>query len=351
MVKTNTLVILSPGFPASDADSAFLPAQQTFVRALQKKYPTLKIIVISFHYPLHEKTYTLNGVVVYSLNAKGKKGLKRLLLWKKIWSILKTLKKENKIIGILSFWANELSFIGKYFARQNKIKQLIWISGQDAKKGNKFISLINPRPDELVALSDFLAKEFYSNYHIMPANVIPNGIDKTLFKNETFIRTIDILGVGSLIPLKQYELFIKVVISAKNRIPHLKCVIYGNGTEKDNLIRLTKISGMEKTISFPGVIDHPQVLEKMKMAKILLHPSAYEGFSGACIEAIYAGAHVVSFTKPMDHDIPHWHVVKTIEEMTDRVLSLLSDPTTEYTPVEVYTMDESAKAMMQLFGL
>lgn len=351
MFKTNTLVILSPGFPASDADSAFLPAQQTFVRTLQKNYANLKIIIISFHYPLHEKKYTLNGVVVYSLNAKGKKGLKRLLLWKKIWNILKNLKKENEIIGILSFWANELSFIGKNFARRNKIKQLIWISGQDAKKGNKFISLINPYPDELVALSDFLAKEFHSNYHIMPTHVIPNGIDKTLFKNESFTRTIDILGVGSLIPLKQYELFIKAVISIKTKIPNLKCIIYGNGPEKENLISLTKISSLENTISFPGVIDHPLVLEKMKMAKILLHPSAYEGFSGACIEAVYAGAHVVSFTKPMDLDIPHWHIVKTIEEMNAKVLALLSDPTTEYTPVEVYTMDESAKAMMQLFGL
>jgi hypothetical protein len=52
----------------------------------------------------------------------------------------------------------------------------------------------------------------------------------------------------------------------------------------------------------------------------------------------------------MHNDIKHWHVVKTKEEMEARALELLSDSNTNYEPVLVFSMDDTAKAMMNLFG-
>jgi hypothetical protein len=87
----------------------------------------------------------------------------------------------------------------------------------------------------------------------------------------------------------------------------------------------------------------------MQRTKIFLHTSNYEGFSTVCIEAMYAGAHVISFCYPLDHPVPHWHVVNNAEEMTAKAIELLQDAGTAYEPVLLYSMDDSARSIMKLF--
>ena len=41
-----TLIILSPGFPKDESDTACLPSQQIFVRALNKNFPSLRIFFL-----------------------------------------------------------------------------------------------------------------------------------------------------------------------------------------------------------------------------------------------------------------------------------------------------------------
>ncbi len=88
----------------------------------------------------------------------------------------------------------------------------------------------------------------------------------------------------------------------------------------------------------------------MQRCKIFLHPSAYEGFSTVCLEALYAGAHVISFRRPGHQLLEHWHVVCTPQEMLEKALELLEDPLTDYHPVFPYSMEDNAAAVMQLFN-
>jgi len=88
----------------------------------------------------------------------------------------------------------------------------------------------------------------------------------------------------------------------------------------------------------------------MKKTKIMLHTSEYEGFGNVCIEALYAGAHVISFTKPMNEAIPHWHIVATKEEMIIKAFDILQNDQTEYTPVLPFDMNDSAKAFMAVLA-
>jgi hypothetical protein len=41
--------------------------------------------------------------------------------------------------------------------------------------------------------------------------------------------------------------------------------------------------------------------------------------------------------------------VNSIEEMTAKAIEILQNPDTEHTPVLLYSMDDSAKAVMKLF--
>ena len=346
-----TLVILSPGFPKDEADTSCLPAHQVFVRALNKNFPHLKIIILSLQYPFFTPAYNWYGNTIVPFNGAGKKGiLARLLLWKQLWGTLQKLKKENKIFGLVSFWCGECAFIGKYFGKWNNVKHFSWITGQDAKKGNKYIPLIRPQSHELIAMSDFLSEEFFKNYAIRPSHVIPNGLDPLIFSKHSIERDVSILGAGSLIPLKQYDVFINTVKEIVKEIPAANAILCGEGPEEMQLRELIIHQQLQNNVLLTGAKPHADVLVLMQRTKVFLHTSSYEGFSTVCLEALYAGCHVISFIKPMKHDIEHWHIVGTPEQMAKKAIEILKDRQTSYTPVLPYSMDDSARLVMQLFN-
>ena len=343
-----TLVILTPGFAKDESDSVCLPMQQQLVRTLCDMNPQLNIILLSFQYPYHIKKYTWFNTTVIPFNGQNKGGIKRLLLRKKITTTLKKIHRETPVNGLLSFWYGECALVGKQFANTNGLNHFCWILGQDARKENKYPQRTQPRPGELIALSDFLQTAFEKNHGIKPDHLITAGIDIKQFNSGKSEKDIDILGVGSLIPLKQYDVFIEIVVEIKNILPHVKAVLIGKGPEMKKLQSLISRAGLETTITLTGEIPYPEVLQYMQRAKILLHPSAYEGFSGVCLEALYAGAHVISFCKAMNQDIEQWHIVTSKEEMTQKAVSILENPYT-YKRVIFSEINDVARKIMQLF--
>ena len=347
--ENNTLVILTPGFPKSEADTTCLPMQQSFVRCLKEEYPQLNIIVLSFQYPYHKKTYKWFGITVTGFDGKNKGGLPRLLLRRKLMTRLNEINSKNRIIGILSFWVGECAWVGKNFANKHNIKQYCWILGQDARKENKYPKRIHAKENELIALSDFVQEEFEKNHGIRPQHVIPAAIDIRQFSNMQEERDIDILAAGSLIPLKQYDVFVEIIAEIKKKLPGIKAALIGNGPEKEKLQGLIARSGLQSNIILTGELPHPEVLQQMQRAKVFLHPSSYEGFSGVCLEALAVGAHVISFCRAMKQDIEHWHIVQSKEEMKEKALELLQTKDTVYKSVTPFKMDDTVKKMMELF--
>ncbi|MGZ3872067.1 MAG: glycosyltransferase [Mucilaginibacter sp.] len=341
--KRQTLVILTPGFPKNKADSTCMPPQQTFVMALKKVCPGLNIVVISFQYPFRAAKYEWHGVKVIAIGGKDKGRVFRMLTWIKAWLILTRLKRECALIGLLSFWLGECAFVGTRFAKRYSLPHYSWILGQDAKKGNKYFKWIRPKSDELIALSDFVQREVKRNYNITPLHIIPVGIDTSLFGTAVQKRSIDILGVGSLIPLKQYGLFVEGIHYLKRFFPDIKAIICGKGPEMDRLRSLARLKGLTDNLSFAGELPHAMVLDLMQRAKIFLHPSKYEGFGAVLSEALYSGAQVVSFCKPMEKDFRHHHVVNNVEEMNAKLLSILNAKKIDHDPVLMYPIQQVAK--------
>lgn len=348
--ETNTLVILTPGFPNSEADTNCLPMQQGFVRTLKENYPKLNIIILGFQYPYFKKKYNWHGTTVISFNGQNKGGLARLLLREKVYAALKKINNTSKIIGILSFWYNECSWVGKKFADRNNLRHYCWLLGQDAKKGNKYIKYLGLKAGELIALSDFLQDEFEKNHGVRPLHLIPSGTDTKRLNNSVKEREIDILGVGSLIPLKQYEILIAVVAEIKKQQPAIKVVLAGTGPEKEKLNGLILKNGLAQNITLAGELPHIGVLELMQRTKVFLHPSSYEGFSGVCQEALAAGANVISFCKAMKQEIEQWHIVKSKEEMIQKTAALLQDRGLAYKIVIPFPVDDTVKKMMSLLA-
>jgi glycosyltransferase involved in cell wall biosynthesis len=323
-----TLVILTPGFPADESDTTCLPLQQQLIYELASLYPTLKIKVLAFQYPYFKKEYSWHGLTVRSFNGRNASGLRKFFLRNEIQSVLKKIHLGQDIT-LLSFWYGECARTGELFSRKYHLPHYCWILGQDAKKENPYPSKYPISPDRLIALSDFTKEEMEKNHRINPSSVIAPGVKENKAVAE---KTIDLLCVGSLIPLKQFDKFIEIVTSVHKSTPGIKAMILGEGPERSKLESLIRQYQLENNCSLAGELPHQEVINLMKQSRILLHPSSYEGFGVVCLEALAAGAKVVSFVKPMNQQIPGWYVVPNQEEMAKTALTILTDNNTTYSP-------------------
>jgi len=347
--KAKTLIILTPGFPKDEADTTCIPPQQVFVKALQKANPELNIVVLTFTYPFSSGEYDWHGIRVISF---GNKWNSRVLGWAtplRVWLALQRLEDKFQIVGLLSFWLGKCAAAGSYFARKYHLKHYGWLLGQDAKAGNKYVKKIRPVGDELIAISDFIQQGFYKNYGIHPRHVIPVGVDTSLFEKAPVSRDIDILGAGSLIPLKQYDVFIDQINFLKCFYPDIKVAICGDGSEKAKLLELIAHYGLQNNIQLLGELPHATVLTMMQRAKVFLHPSNYEGFSTVCLEALYAGARVISFVQPMDAPIKNWDIARDKKHMLELLKVALQEERNVYEQVLPYNIEDSAERMLRLF--
>src|SRR5438552_16129495 len=100
--RKKTILIFSPAFAATEADTNWLPWLQIFVKALNKNFPELNVIVFAFQYPHTTITYKWNNNTVIPLNGLYKRKLQRFFLWLKIFSAVKKTTKTNNVFGIFS---------------------------------------------------------------------------------------------------------------------------------------------------------------------------------------------------------------------------------------------------------
>ena len=347
---TRTFVILTPGFPADESDSTCLPFIQSFVLSVKREYSDLNVIVLTFQYPFAKKEYHWNGMKVLGFGGENKGGFFRVIVWLQVWKRLSKIRKENNVIGLLSFWLGECALIGKCFGKKYSIQHYCWLQGQDARKGNRYVGLMKPKSDEIIALSDFLAAEFYRNYAIPIPLVIESGIDISLIIKENEKRDIDILGAGSLIALKQYDLFIEIIFELRKTFPSLRAVICGKGPEKVKLEQLIERFELRDNIILADEVPHASVLQLMQRSRIFLHTSIYEGYSTVCAEALFASAKVISFCKPMHHSIENWDIVLDKDEMIGRCKSILENDQLQFNSVITNPINDIAGRMLRLFG-
>lgn len=343
-------VLLTPGFPEDEQDTTCLPAFQQFALSVRKNYPDLDFTIITFQYPFRPKHYLWHGIQCIAIGGSNKAGFRRFITWIKVYFTLRSLNKRKKIKGILSLWLTECSLIGKFFCQLNTCRHYTWLIGQDAKLSNQYIRRIKPKGSEIIAMSDFLQETYLKNHGELPFMVVENGINPVNFPTlNTGAREIDVLGVGSLIPLKNYSLFIEIIAEVIKAHPTLNVCIAGIGEEEHKLKDKVTGLGLQNTIRFLGLVPHQQVFDLMNHSKIFLHTSEYEGNSTVLMEALYNGCHTISTQPLADKPVKNLFVTQSRPEMIQYVLQLLNHKEAIYERICFNTMDESAKKIINLY--
>jgi glycosyltransferase involved in cell wall biosynthesis len=347
--RSKRIIIITPGFPVDETDSTCIPFQQSLVLKWKEMFPEFELIIFALQYPYHNKPYKWREFFITPFGGRNQGGLHRFLLRQKIIAKLRHLHSEKKIDGCLSFWYNETAWAGNWMSKKYGIPHYCWLWGQDVKRGNPYPSRLKLKSGELLALSDLLQERMEEDYGIRPYKVIAPGVEDREESTGTGKREFDLLGVGSLIPLKNYSVFVETVVALKKTNSEIKALLIGTGQEKDKLELMISTLGLENNLQLAGERSHSEVLAAMANSKILVHPSTYEGFGMVCLEAISCGMQVISFVQPMKRSVPGWHVVQNKTALIEKAGELLVE-FDQLKSNNEFPLSATISALAELFG-
>lgn len=275
--------MLTPGFCAGDDDTQTLVFIRNLLHSVNGIQPSLKLSIVSFHYPFSAHAYKWNGNDVFPLNGRNSK-VKKIFTWIKAVRKLKVLHAEQSIDAVFCCWLGECSLVGKWFASRRNIPFLCWAAGQDARPDNRFLKWLKVAPDNVAVIGDKQI-DWLAMSAISCTKKIENGLPVDFRESTATDYTLDIFAAGSLIPLKNYGELIAVIEQAKKIFPSVRCEIAGDGPERESLQRRVENAGLSANIIFCGALPHSTVMEKMRSALVFFHPSVYEGNSTVILEA------------------------------------------------------------------
>lgn len=346
--ENKNIVLLVPGFPGKEEETNCLPFLQDFVLSFKKQYPENKLFIISFQYPYKTGKYFWNGIEIYCAGGRNKSGILRIFCWIKVLFYYLKLRQKHKISGIISFWLTECALVGQMLAKIEGKRLLAYILGQDSQKTNPYLKYINFKKINVISISEKANLALLEATGNVASEVVNMGINPLKFsRNKKKKRDIDIIGVGSLIPLKNHPAFIKIIAELKQFYADLKVVIIGDGPEKNKLLKLCAEFDILDNISFTGALPHQEVIDFLYRSKILLHTSLAEGQAAVFSEALYCGLSVVCFDVGRIDDNHKMFVCESENEMAAKLNELLSADL-NFEPVLLRTIDDTVNDCIRL---
>lgn len=349
-MKPPAIIFLVPGFPQNEEDTECIPLLQSYILYFARLNPAIKTAVITFQYPYFIKHYRWHGIDVYSAGGKNKRRLCRIFTWARVIYYFLRLHIRFEISVIHSFWLTECAWVGQWLAKAFKLKHVATIGGQDAKPTNRFLKALDFAEMRLTCWSKFSAEVFHHSTGHVINNIIPIGLDYHQFNTITVTseRTIDILGVGSLISIKNFALFIELVAALTNEFPNLSACIIGEGPQRPELEQLIQ-GHNHRQIQLLGQLRRREVIHQMTQSKILLHTSFFESQGYVFMEALYCGMSVVSFDVGYLGQTAKAFPCKTKQEMLETLRDLLRRQLT-YDRVLLKPLEETVTEFKSVYG-
>jgi glycosyltransferase involved in cell wall biosynthesis len=126
--------------------------------------------------------------------------------------------------------------------------------------------------------------------------IIYNGIDHDAYSPDESARSSAPL-VFCVTRLKKYKgahLLVKAMMEVKRQIPGVKLILAGKGSYENKLRALIEKLGLEDTIEFVGYVNREEKADLYRRARVVVNPSAKEGWGLTVIEANACGTPVVA---------------------------------------------------------
>ena len=220
---------------------------------------------------------------------------------------LKQLKRDLKIDVSISFmepfnFINVMSAVKErtiVSVRVHLTESIRWGEcGMDQEVYYKWIPKLYNRASIVVPQTEEERDDLIKNYGVRPEKnrVIPNMIDPIEMWTELneSVSTLphSIVLIGRMNRIKAQWHAIRAMKGVVDTVPDAELHILGYGDQYNNLQWLAKAMGLEGHIFFEGQVKN--VKKWLRRSAVFLHTSAYEGFSNAILDAIFAGVPVIA---------------------------------------------------------
>jgi glycosyltransferase involved in cell wall biosynthesis len=160
-----------------------------------------------------------------------------------------------------------------------------------------------PYVDSLITDSEFSRSEMISRLGIDPdkVTVCYPGVDENYFITEVDEKIVHkysrgypyILFVGTLEPRKNVESILEALREIK--VPEVKLILVGKeGWGIENIRNKVKELHLDQAVYFSGYVPEEDLPHLYRGAEVFVYPSLYEGFGIPVLEAMAAGAPVVT---------------------------------------------------------
>jgi glycosyltransferase involved in cell wall biosynthesis len=103
---------------------------------------------------------------------------------------------------------------------------------------------------------------------------------------------------GRFIPEKRVPTLVPALVRAREQIPDLRGEIYGDGPDRDEVLRAIAALPLDGAISAPGFVEREVLEDALSSALCLLLPSRREGYGRVVVEAAARGVPTVVVEGP-----------------------------------------------------
>jgi glycosyltransferase involved in cell wall biosynthesis len=107
-----------------------------------------------------------------------------------------------------------------------------------------------------------------------------------------------VVFAGRHIPEKQVPALVPVLALARERVPGLRAEVYGDGPERQEVLRLRSEHGLDGVLDVPGFVPAERVQQALRRALCMVLPSRREGYGMVVIEAACQGTPSVVVAGP-----------------------------------------------------
>jgi glycosyltransferase involved in cell wall biosynthesis len=319
-----------------------IPALWIFVRELHRQ--GIAVTVFALHYPYQAEAYAWFGIPVIPLNGRNNWLQRKIGVPKRLKQLFSELHQKNPFTHIHSFWLGEATYLGIQLAQKHRLPIVANAMGQDVLAENKYLRKI-----DLQALKGLITLSVFQRDQLLKSTgwsstIVPFGLPE--IKPITETKTVDLIGIGSLIPLKNYGYFVELCGRLIQQFPHLRSEIIGVGPEQERLQTQIDTLGLANHLKLVGLCSYEETQQRLASAKLLLHPSVYESFGMIFIEGLALQAHVVANKVGFAMDHPAIHSLSgNLEDDVAMIASILATPTPEREVHEIKTTVEGHLAV------
>jgi len=293
MNKNHLILFLLPRFSGGGAERITL----NLLTELYNRGYSVAIIVFDSSGPL--LSMVPKAVPVYNLD--------KITLRKSIISLIKKVKQLNPNIIFSTFGYINVALLAIRWLLPQKIK--IWIreanlpsislpNSPHSKLMTALYKLLYKRSDKLFCSSKRMREEFILEF-LIPGHIIeilPNPVDTEMIKSSiSTIERFDKGGVcyiaaGRLTFQKGFDRLLYWFSELDSKTATL--VILGDGSLRDELIKIRKLLNLQDRVRFMGFCDNPW--QWYKGADVFLLPSRWEGMPNSVLESLACETPVIA---------------------------------------------------------